>query len=82
MIMNRIVFVLLLSVVYVKLINGQLLNACEQAQQSLASNETCVNASIDGIENADANIVCSETCRDLYNGVMNVCPGTTVSQYI
>ena len=72
MIMNRIVFALLLSVVYVKLTNSQVLTPCERADQNLQNNEICVNASIAG---NDANLVCNGTCRTLYDAVIGVCGG-------
>lgn len=74
--MNRIVFAFLLSVIFVRLINGQILSACEQAHQALANNETCADAFSAA---NDSNVVCSDTWRDLYQGVINVCGNTGVS---
>lgn len=72
--MSQLVFVvLILSIISVKVIDGQ---ACEQAQQRLAANQLCVNASIAG---NNATLICNGTCRELYEGVIYVCPSTSVS---
>ena len=79
--MNQIVIFTLLftSVVYVKLVNSQSLTSCERAEQDLDNNAICLNASIAG---NDSSLVCNGTCRTLYDAVIDVCGGTTVSQYI
>ena len=72
--MNQIIFTLLfISVVYVKLINGQILTPCERAEQNLAANEICVNAYMAA---NDSNLVCNGTCRSLYDAYLGICGGS------
>ena len=73
--MNQVVFVIL-SVIFLKVIDGQLLTPCQRAEQNLEANQLCVNASIDA---NDATLVCNGTCRDLYDAVIGVCGGNQVS---
>lgn len=73
--MKQVVFVIL-SVVLLKVIDGQFLSPCQRAEQALAANQVCVNASI---EVNNATLVCNGTCRSLYDGVIAVCGGTAVS---
>ena len=73
----RQIVILIVSAIFLKVIDGQILSACEQAQQNLEANQLCVNASIVG---NDATLICNGTCRDLYEGVIYVCPSTYVSQ--
>ena len=76
--MNRIVFALLSFVAFVELIDGQsILTPCQRAEQELANDQICANASRDG---NNATIVCSERCNSLYQAVIGVCGGTTVSR--
>ena len=73
--MNQVIFVIL-SVIFLKVIDGQILTPCQRAEQNLEANQLCVNASIDA---NDATLVCNGTCRDLYDAVIGVCGGTQVS---
>ena len=48
-------------------------DACTDADIALASNTACATAT-------DANTICTATCRDLYDGIIDNC-NVTVSDY-
>ena len=73
--MNQVVFVIL-SVIFLKVIEGQPTLACQRAEQNLAENQLCVNASM---EASNATLVCNGTCRSLYDDVIDECGEATVS---
>ena len=55
----------------VQLVNGQLPSqACTDATIALGTNTACTTAFAAG---TDANVLCMETCRDLFDDIINNC---------
>ena len=55
-----------------QLASGQ--DACTNAAAALQANTACFNA----LTSPDATVICSQTCRDLLDAVIDNCPGNQV----
>lgn len=72
----QVVF-LILSVILLKVTDGQILTPCQRAEQDLENNPQCEDA----IDTNNATLVCNGTCPGLYDAVIQVCGGTTVGYF-